>query len=104
LNAREIDELKRKLAEGGGPIQVYVHIHLNPGATREQISEALELTKAETIDSLRDLWWAGWIYVSSTNGFYPVPIFFAPAVMIKRWSDPFVFGEEPPYLKFLRLK
>ena len=97
-------EVKRRLAESGESIQVYLHLHSKPGSTREQISKDLELTRAQAIDSLRDLWWFGLIEVDDGYRFYPVPIFLAPVVMAKRWSYPFVFGEEPPYLKGFRLK
>ena len=78
LNHREVE---RRAVDFSHVFQVFTFLHLHPGFTIEQVSENLNLAYEDVLDSLRDLYWGGWVLADANYRFYPVPIFpFAPLV------------------------
>jgi len=88
LNHREVE---RRFSDSSRILQVFALLHLRPGSSLDQISETLKLDREDVLDSLRDLYWGGWILVDSTYGFWPVPVFpLAPLLFwIRQFSTSF---------------
>lgn len=78
LNHREVE---RRFSDSSRILQVFALLHLRPGISLTEISKTLKLDSEDVLDSLRDLFWGGWVLVDSSYGFWPVPVFpFAPLV------------------------
>jgi DNA-binding IclR family transcriptional regulator len=81
-------EVERRFVESGRVLQIYGFLHLRPGSGLDEISEALNLIREDALDSLKDLWWGGWIVQDEAGGFYAVPIVLAPVVFFYRQLSP----------------
>ena len=76
LNHREVE---RRAIDFSHVLQIFTFLHLHPGSSLEKVTETLKLDREDVLDSLRDLYWGGWVLTDSNYGFWPVPVFpFAP--------------------------